>query len=89
MRHDSRMPWNDDPSIRALRLSYNAALSAHTDRSRALSEATLRGELPSASLVQAEAVARTRLNDARAKLHAAMARAMGCCPEPPVPPSHK
>jgi hypothetical protein len=72
-----RMPWNDDPVIRALRLTYNAAVSAHADCSRALTDTALRGERAPQEMVEAEARARVRLADAREKLHAAMAIAMG------------
>jgi hypothetical protein len=70
------MPWNDDSVIRSLRLAYNAALDAHSARYRALTETVMRGELPSPTLVGAEAVAKARMIEARAKLHAAMAAAM-------------
>jgi hypothetical protein len=70
------MPWGNDPSVQALRLTYNAAVSAHADCSRALTEAFLRGDIPSPDLVDAEKQAHLRVNDARARLHEAMAQAM-------------
>jgi hypothetical protein len=70
------MPWSDDGAVRMLRLSYNAAVSAHADCARKLTEATIRGESPSTILVQAEASARAGMNSAREKLHAAMAASM-------------
>jgi hypothetical protein len=70
------MPWNTDPETQALRLTYNAAVSAHSERARAITAALLRGEQPTAELVEAEAKARAALDEARAKLHAAMSRAM-------------
>jgi hypothetical protein len=70
------MPWNDDPTMQALRLTYNAAVAAHADRARAITDATLCGETPSPAAIEAEAKARLQLAAAREKLHAAMARAM-------------
>jgi hypothetical protein len=70
------VPWTDDPAIQSLRLTYNAAVSAHADCSRALTEATLRGDLPSQAEIDAEAKARARMNNARAQLHVAMTRAI-------------
>ena len=70
------MPWNDDPATQALRRAYNAALAAHADRSRALTEAIMQGEQPSTELVEAVEKARAYLNAARAKLHGAMALAI-------------
>lgn len=70
------MPWNDDSVIRSLRLAYNAALDAHAACHRALTEAVMRGELPSPTLLGSESAAKVRLIDARAKLHAAMSTAM-------------
>jgi hypothetical protein len=67
------MPWSHDEAIRTLRLSYNAAVSAHADCMRKLTEAAIRGEAPSAAQVQAEASARAYLDSAREKLHTAMA----------------
>jgi len=69
------MPWNDDQAVQALRMTYNAAVSAHAGCSRALTDAALRGERPSPEMVEAEAKARARLDEARDRLHAAMARA--------------
>jgi hypothetical protein len=70
------MPWNNDPAMQALRLTYNAAVDAHATCSRALTECVIRGEQPSASLVEAEARAKARLSEARTRLHDAMAQAM-------------
>jgi hypothetical protein len=44
----------------------------------------MRGEAPSRALVEAERAARLELEDLRARLHAAMASALGPIPEPPV-----
>jgi hypothetical protein len=71
------MPWNDDRSIQSLRLTYNAAVTAHRACARALAEATLRGDVPSAPLLEAEQKAKARLEEARAKLHQAMSNAIG------------
>jgi hypothetical protein len=70
------MPWNSDPAIQALRLTYNAAVDAHSGCARAVTDAVLRGEEPSAALLEVEAKAKATLSEARKKLHAAMARAM-------------
>jgi hypothetical protein len=69
------MPWNDDPAVQALRMTYNAAVSAHSGCAKALTDAALRGEAPSLQMVEAEAKARARLDEARDRLHAAMALA--------------
>ena len=66
------MPWSHDQSIRTLRLTYNAAVAAHANCSRSITEARMSGQAPSPELVEAEANARTTLNDTRAKLLAAM-----------------
>jgi hypothetical protein len=71
-----RMPWNDDSGIRSLRLAYNAAVSAHSSRLRALTEVVMRGDQASRVLIGAEAAAKFRVLEAREKLHAAMAAAM-------------
>ena len=70
------MSWNDDAAMQSLRRAYNAAVAAHADCSRALTEASFRGDLPSQDAVDAEAKARATMNDARARLHVAMARAL-------------
>jgi hypothetical protein len=70
------MPWNNDAVTNALRLAYNAAVAAHADRSRALTEALMQGAQPTPELVEAEAKARVHLNAARKKLHSAMALAI-------------
>jgi hypothetical protein len=82
---NAAVPWNDDPEIQKLRLTYNAAVSAHVHCSRALAETSLRGDLPSQAAIEAEAKARVRMHDARAQLHIAMARAIeGANPEQPT-----
>jgi len=73
----------NDPTTQSLRLKYNAALSAHAACSRTLTEATMRGEIPSPTLVDAEARARVAMEDARAKLFAAMTIAGGAEFGPP------
>jgi tellurite resistance protein len=70
------MPWNSNPAMQALRLTYNAAVAAHASCSRALTEATLRGGQASPELIEAEAKAKARLAEAREMLHTAMAVAM-------------
>jgi hypothetical protein len=77
------MPWSHDSATQSLRLTYNAAVAAHSNCVRALTEASMRGEGPSSALVEAERAARQSLEEARAKLHAAMASALGPIPEPP------
>jgi hypothetical protein len=62
-------------------MAYNAALSAHSNHARALSEATMRGEIPPPEFIEAEKHALQRLE----KLHAAMAASIGSPPEPPPP----
>jgi hypothetical protein len=71
------MPWNQDPEIQALRLKYNAAVSAHAACARTLTEASMRGDVPTRAAIEAEAKARAVMNQARAQLHEAMARGLG------------
>jgi hypothetical protein len=78
------MPWNDS-DIAALRMAYNVAVTAHGDCSRAVTAALVRGEAASTELIEAEAAARRLREEARRKLHAAMASALGPPPEPPTP----
>jgi hypothetical protein len=75
------MPWNHDPTMQALRMAYNAAVAAHAERARAVTEALMRGEADPAELIEAEAKARHQKEVARRKLHAAMARALEPPPE--------
>jgi len=75
------MPWNDAPTIQALRMTYNAAVAAHASCTRALTRVALSGEQPQADVVAAEAKAKARLVEAREKLHTAMALAMGGKPK--------
>ena len=70
------MPWNDDQSMQSLRLTYNAALTAHRACARAVTEATLRGDIPTAALVDAERTSKARLERARTNLHRAMTNAI-------------
>jgi hypothetical protein len=69
------MPWNDDDT-RALRLRYNAAQAAHADAGRVLTEAVIRGDVPTADLVESERQAKHVLEAARRNLHEAMSRAI-------------
>ena len=81
------MPWSHDRSIQSRRLTYNAAVTAHADCSRALTQARMSGQTPSPELVDAEARARIRLDDLRTQLLAAMAYAItgGIDADPPFP----
>jgi hypothetical protein len=76
IRQHGAMPWSKDAVIQSLRLTYNAAVSAHFACSRALAEATLRGDVPTAPLVEAEQKAKARLEEVRANLHRAMVSAI-------------
>lgn len=76
-KKNNTMPWSHDPSVQALRLTYNAAIAAHAACARVLTEASIRGETPSHAAMEAEVAARARLDDARSKLHAAMALFVG------------
>ena len=84
---DSPMPWKHDPNMQSLRLTYNAAVTAHAEHARALTEALIRSETAPAELIEAEAQARHQKEMARRQLHAAMARNLGPPTEPPGPPS--
>lgn len=70
------MPWNDASNMQSLRMTYNAAVSAHASCTRALTQVALSGQQPPPDMVAAEARAKTRLVEAREKLHTAMALAM-------------
>jgi hypothetical protein len=76
------MCWSNDPNIHALRLKYNAAVTAHAECSRALTEATMSGVTPLAALVEADRQALDRMEDARAKLYEAMANTLEPVAEP-------
>jgi len=79
------MTLPSDPDRAALRMAYNVAVSAHAECARALTQALMRGgEIP-AALVEAEATTRRKREEARRRLQAAMARALGPPPEPPAP----
>ena len=79
------MPWTNSPEIQSLRLQYNAALTAHSASKRTLLEAMINGATPLPELIAAEAKAKALLEDVRAKLLAAMTKAInsGAEPEPP------
>ena len=67
-----RMPctrWNSDPAMHALRFTYYVTVAAHAAYSRALTEATMGGKEVSPEVVGAEAKAKARMAEARAKLH--------------------
>jgi hypothetical protein len=75
------MPWSDDET-RALRLRYNAAQAAHADAARALTEAFIRGDVPTDDLLESERQAKSVLDGARRNLHEAMSRAIRGDAEP-------
>ena len=79
------MPSTHDANMAALRMAYNAAVTTHAERARALTEALIRGETATAELTEAEAMARHQKEMARRKLHAAMARGLDPPSEPPAP----
>jgi len=57
-------------------MAYNVAFAAHANCARALSEALMGGDDDTETLVEAEVAARRQKEEARKKLHAAMAMAM-------------
>ena len=63
------MPWSHDPTVQTLRLTYNAAVGAHAACARAITDATMRGEIPSQQLLESENKARLRFNSARKAAH--------------------
>jgi hypothetical protein len=63
-------------------MAYNVAFAAHANCARALTEALMRGDEDTEMLVEAESTVRRQKEEARKKLHAAMARALG--PQPPA-----
>ena len=65
-------------------MAYNVAFAAHANCARALTEALMRGDADTKTLVEAEFTARRQKEEARKKLHAAMARALGPPIEPPT-----
>jgi hypothetical protein len=70
------MPWTNNSSIDALRLQYNAALTAHNAHRRSLIEARTSGATPSAELIDADRAASALLQDVRAKLLSEMTKAI-------------
>ncbi len=66
------MPSFLDTTLRALRLRYNAAYSAHQSCVNALNEAALSGQAASPELVRNEAIALRQLTEARRELRIAM-----------------
>jgi hypothetical protein len=75
----------DDRDLAALRVAYNVAITAHAECAKALTEVLMRGGEMPAALVEAEAMTRRQREEARRRLHAAMARALGPPPESPAP----
>jgi hypothetical protein len=71
------MPTSHDAALRALRMKYKAASSAHRACVEALAGARRRGEEPSHESLGQEAKAARAVNEARANLLAAMAQAPG------------
>ena len=65
-------------------MAYNVAFAAHANCTRALTEALMRGDEDTETLVEAESTARRQKEEARKTLHAAMARALGPRPQPPT-----
>ena len=59
----------------------------HADCVRALTEAGIRGDTDTKELVEAEIAARRQKEEARSKLHAAMARTLGPPPQAPDTPA--
>ena len=70
------MPIDNDAAMQALRMTYNAAVTAHAGCTRALTDVALRGEQAPSDMVEAAAEARACLAEARERLHTAMALAM-------------
>ena len=60
------------PSLDLLRMKYNAAYAAYKECVRALNDASMSGESPSALFLEKEADALHELTEARANLLAAM-----------------
>jgi hypothetical protein len=82
------MPWESDPAIQSLRLTYTAALAAYQHRARAITVAVIEGLDPSAAVVAAETKARRKLDEARQKLSAVSKAMTGRADlEPPSPPT--
>jgi hypothetical protein len=67
------MPPASESVLQELRMRYHAAYSAYQACVRAVAEATMAGNLPSATLLEHEAKALGALNKVRASLMAAMA----------------
>ncbi len=67
------MPPVTEAMLQELRMRYHAAYTAHRACARAVSEATMNGSLPSATMLEHEAKALGALNKLRADLMAAMA----------------
>ena len=71
------MPTPYNASLRALRMKYKSAFTAHESCMQALTDTKLRGEQPSRDLLDREAEALRVVNEARDSLLAAMAEAPG------------
>jgi hypothetical protein len=68
------LPAETEATLRDLRMRYNAAYSAYQSCLIALNEAAMSGQPPSKDLLEKEADALAELNEARAKLIAAIAQ---------------
>jgi len=67
------LPPTSDAQLQSLRLKYNVAYTAYRSLVKAVTEAAMEGKTRSAETVEHEAKALFELNEARAKLLAAMA----------------
>lgn len=68
-------PYN--AALRELRMKHKSASTAHESCIQALTEAKLRGEQPSAEMIEREAQTLRAVNEARVTLLAAMAQFPG------------
>ena len=79
------MPGMNEVGIEALWIAYDVAVAMHAESVRTLTEAQIRGDTDTKALVEAEVTARRQREEARKKLNAAVATALGPPPEPPLP----
>ena len=78
------MTWSDNPQIRALRMQHKAATDVHAFAATALTAATVDGMIPRPELVEAELKARRVMDEAYAKLLAAMDDVVSAPRSPPA-----
>jgi len=86
LAHCVSMPWANNPEIDTLRLKLKAAADAHQSCAAAIRDAGFAGVPASPAMINAEVDARSLVEEARAKLLAAITRAINGV-DPADPPA--